>query len=47
MFTTFLDLSLIEQLTLGVVILVAIISFIYSWWLRKDVLSHDKGSVLI
>ncbi|MHA1994287.1 MAG: sodium-translocating pyrophosphatase [Candidatus Hodarchaeales archaeon] len=21
-----------------------IISFIYSWWLRKDVLSHDKGS---
>ncbi|PWI49596.1 sodium-translocating pyrophosphatase [Candidatus Heimdallarchaeota archaeon B3_Heim] len=44
MFTTFLDLELIEQLTLLVVIGVAIIAFIYSWWLRKDVLSHDKGS---
>ncbi len=44
MFTTFLDLEFIEQATLGVVIIVAIISFIYSWWLRKDVLSHDKGS---
>ncbi len=44
MFTTFLDLELIEQLTLLIVIGVAIIAFIYSWWLRKDVLSHDKGS---
>ncbi len=44
MFTTFLDLTLIEQLTLGAVIAVAILSFVYSWWLRKDVLSHDKGS---
>ena len=44
MFTTFLNLDLVEQLTLGVVISVAIISFIYSWWLRKDVLSHDKGT---
>ncbi|MHA2388615.1 MAG: sodium/proton-translocating pyrophosphatase, partial [Candidatus Hodarchaeales archaeon] len=44
MFTTFLELNPIEQATLGVVIVVAIISFIYSWWLRKDVLSHDKGS---
>ncbi len=44
MFTTFLNLNPIEQLTLGVVITVAIISFIYSWWLRKDVLSHDKGT---
>ena len=44
MFTTFINLEPIEQLTLGVVIAVAIISFIYSWWLRKDVLSHDKGT---
>ncbi len=44
MFTTFLDLTLIEQLTLGVVVTVAILAFIYSWWLRKDVLSHDKGT---
>ncbi|MHA1206023.1 MAG: sodium-translocating pyrophosphatase [Candidatus Hodarchaeales archaeon] len=44
MFTTFLDLTLIEQLTLGVVVTIAILAFIYSWWLRKDVLSHDKGT---
>ncbi len=44
MFTTFMDLGLFEQLTLMIVIIVAIISFIYSWWLRKDVLSHDAGT---
>jgi len=44
MFTTFGTLDLFEIFALGIVLLVAIISFIYSWWLRKDVLSHDKGS---
>ena len=44
MFRTFGLLEPFEQLTLVAVIVVAIISFIYSWWLRKDVLSHDKGS---
>ncbi len=44
MFLTFLNLKPFEQLTLLLVIGVAIISFIYSWWLRKDVLSHDTGT---
>jgi K(+)-stimulated pyrophosphate-energized sodium pump len=44
LFKTFGLLEPFEQLTLIAVIIVAIISFIYSWWLRKDVLSHDKGS---
>lgn len=44
MFTTFGSLDLLEIFALGIVLFVAIVSFIYSWWLRKDVLSHDKGS---
>jgi K(+)-stimulated pyrophosphate-energized sodium pump len=44
MFATFLALNPFEQLTLVLVVVVAIISFIYSWWLRKDVLSHDTGT---
>jgi len=44
MFRTFSSLELHEQLTLILVIGVAIISFIYSWWLRKDVLRHDTGT---
>lgn len=44
MFTTFIGLKPFEQLTLILVIAVAIISFIYSLWLRKDVLSHDTGT---
>jgi len=44
MFKTFFGLEPIEQLTLYLVIGVAILSFIYSWWLRKDVLSHDTGT---
>ncbi|WP_455143442.1 sodium/proton-translocating pyrophosphatase, partial [Candidatus Hodarchaeum mangrovi] len=44
MFRTFTSLEPHEQLTLILVIVVAIISFIYSLWLRKDVLSHDTGT---
>jgi K(+)-stimulated pyrophosphate-energized sodium pump len=44
MFTTFSGLEPFEQLTLILVIAVAIISFIYSWLLRRDVLSHDTGT---
>ncbi len=44
MFTTFIELEPFEKLTLILVIAVAIISFIYSLWLRKDVLSHDTGT---
>ena len=44
MVQTFISLELHEQLTLILVIGVAIISFIYSLWLRKDVLKHDTGT---
>lgn len=44
MFKTFFGLEPFEQLTLFLVVAVAIIAFVYSWWLRKDVLSHDTGT---
>ena len=44
MFTTFMHLDLFEQLILIGVIIVAIVSFIYSWWLRQDVMKHDTGT---
>lgn len=44
MFTTFGQLALFEQLVLIGVIIVAILSFIYSWWLRQDVMKHDTGT---
>jgi K(+)-stimulated pyrophosphate-energized sodium pump len=44
MFTTFLQLDLFEQIVLIGVIIVAILSFIYSWWLRQDVMKHDTGT---
>ncbi|MFX0151923.1 MAG: sodium/proton-translocating pyrophosphatase, partial [Candidatus Hodarchaeota archaeon] len=44
MFTTFLQLALFEQLVLIGVIIIAILSFIYSWWLRQDVMKHDTGT---
>ncbi|MFX1504539.1 MAG: sodium-translocating pyrophosphatase [Promethearchaeota archaeon] len=44
MFTTFMDLGLFEQLVLIGVVIVAILSFIYSWLLRRDVMSHDTGT---
>ena len=44
MFTTFMALGLLEKLILIGVVIVAILSFIYSWWLRKDVMSHDTGT---
>jgi K(+)-stimulated pyrophosphate-energized sodium pump len=44
MFTTFLALDLFEQIILIGVILVAIISFIYSLWLRNDVMKQETGT---
>lgn len=44
MFTTFLQLDLFEKLVLIGVIVIAIVSFIYSWWLRQDVMRHDTGT---
>ena len=44
MFTTFMALGPFEQLILIGVVIVAILSFIYSWWLRNDVMSHDTGT---
>ncbi|MFX1514844.1 MAG: sodium-translocating pyrophosphatase [Promethearchaeota archaeon] len=44
MFKTFMDLGLFEQIILIGVVIVAILSFIYSWWLRQDVMSHDTGT---
>jgi len=39
-----MSLNLIEQLILIVVIGVAIISFLYSWWLKKDVMKQPTGT---
>jgi K(+)-stimulated pyrophosphate-energized sodium pump len=44
MFTTFSNLNFLEQLVLYVVIAVAIVSFIYSWWLNKDVNKQPTGT---
>ncbi|MFW9778797.1 MAG: sodium-translocating pyrophosphatase [Candidatus Heimdallarchaeota archaeon] len=44
MFTTFFQLDLFEQLVLIGVILVAILSFVYSWWLRNDVMRQKTGT---
>lgn len=44
MFTTFMQLDFFTQLILIGVIIVAIVSFIYSWWLRQDVMKQDTGT---
>ncbi|UCG90033.1 MAG: sodium-translocating pyrophosphatase [Candidatus Heimdallarchaeota archaeon] len=44
MFTTFMHLDPFAQLILIGVIIVAIVSFIYSWWLRQDVMKQDTGT---
>ncbi|MFX0122250.1 MAG: sodium-translocating pyrophosphatase [Candidatus Hodarchaeota archaeon] len=44
MFTTFMALGLLEKSILIGVVIVAILSFLYSWWLRQDVMSHDTGT---
>lgn len=44
MFTTFMQLDFFAQLILIGVIIVAIVSFIYSWWLRQDVMKQDTGT---
>jgi len=44
MFTTFIHLDPFEQLVLIGVIIVAILSFIYSWWLKQDVMKQDTGT---
>lgn len=44
MFTTFLQLDPFTKLILIGVIIIAIVSFIYSWWLRQDVMKQDTGT---
>ncbi len=44
MFTTFFQLDLFAQIILIGVVIIAIISFIYSWWLRQDVMKQDTGT---
>ncbi len=42
---TFLqDMSLLEQFLILVVVVVAFLSLVYAWWLRKGVLAQDKGT---
>jgi K(+)-stimulated pyrophosphate-energized sodium pump len=43
-FDTFLSLGLFEQFAIGTVIIAAILSLIYAVWLRRSVLSADKGT---
>jgi K(+)-stimulated pyrophosphate-energized sodium pump len=44
MFTTFMNLDIFERVILIGVVIVAILSFIYSWLLRQDVMSQDTGT---
>ncbi|MFW9953022.1 MAG: sodium-translocating pyrophosphatase [Candidatus Thorarchaeota archaeon] len=41
---TFTTMHLIEQVMIGTVILAAIASLVYAWWLRKGVLQLPKGT---
>jgi K(+)-stimulated pyrophosphate-energized sodium pump len=43
-FETFLGMTWYEQLMIATVILAAIASLAYAWWLRKGVLAQDKGT---
>ncbi|MFX1250242.1 MAG: sodium-translocating pyrophosphatase [Promethearchaeota archaeon] len=44
MVTTFLSLQPFEQLILAGILIVAGLSFLYSWWLRKDVMKRPTGT---
>jgi K(+)-stimulated pyrophosphate-energized sodium pump len=45
LFQTFLQqMTLIEQLMIMTVIAAAFVSLVYAWWLRKGVLSREKGT---
>jgi K(+)-stimulated pyrophosphate-energized sodium pump len=45
LFETFLDtMTDIERAMILIVIVAAIVSLLYAWWLRKGVLSQDKGT---
>ncbi|MFX1511413.1 MAG: sodium/proton-translocating pyrophosphatase [Promethearchaeota archaeon] len=44
MFTTFSELELFEQIILVGVIGVSLLSFLYSWWLRQDVMKQHMGT---
>ena len=44
MFTMFLKLDEFTQFILVGVVITAIISFIYSWWLKQDVMKQDTGT---
>ncbi|MHA2057767.1 MAG: sodium-translocating pyrophosphatase [Candidatus Thorarchaeota archaeon] len=37
-------MSLLEQILISVVVVAAIVSLVYAWWLRKGVLAQDKGT---
>ncbi|MHA1917191.1 MAG: sodium-translocating pyrophosphatase [Candidatus Ranarchaeia archaeon] len=43
-FHTFVQLTLLEQISIMVVIVAAIVSLIYALWLRDSVLKKDKGT---
>ncbi|MFX1370176.1 MAG: sodium/proton-translocating pyrophosphatase, partial [Promethearchaeota archaeon] len=44
LFETYNGMLLIEQLMIITVILAAIASLVYAWWLRKGVLALPKGT---
>ena len=44
LFETFIEMTWYEQAMIYTVILAAIASLVYAWWLRKGVLAQDKGT---
>jgi K(+)-stimulated pyrophosphate-energized sodium pump len=42
--TFLLEMSLVEKAMILTVIVAAIVSLVYAWWLRKGVLAQDKGT---
>jgi K(+)-stimulated pyrophosphate-energized sodium pump len=44
LFETFIGMTWLEQAMIYTVILAAIASLVYAWWLRKGVLAQDKGT---
>ncbi|NHJ14087.1 MAG: sodium-translocating pyrophosphatase [Candidatus Thorarchaeota archaeon] len=44
LFETFAGMHWFEQLMISIVILAAIASLVYAWWLRRDVLTLPKGT---
>lgn len=44
LFETFIGMTWFEQAMIYTVVLAAIASLVYAWWLRKGVLAQDKGT---